>query len=340
MLDIEEKPELLEYLRSVGCLEPGESVDVNVLSGGVSGRTVLVNWVDKAPWVIKQAREQLQVPGDWHADPLRIEREADAMRVLNDILETRRVPKLVFQDRPHGLIAMQAVPEPFHNWKSMLMEGKVVDEHVIDFAQLIATIHIRSYQERQDVRACLQDMSFFEELRVEPYYTETKISHPELGSFFDHLVAEMRSNRITFVHGDYSPKNILVTPEGCVLIDHETAHWGDPAFDIGFAMTHFLAKALHLRSHRDVFEAAAHLFWRSYSDAVSGELWIDGLERRVARHLAACLLARVDGKSPLEYLVLADQDYLRRGALRSIQLDSGSVDALVDAYMEVIVGDI
>ena len=125
-----------------------------------------------------------------------------------------------------------------------------------------------------------------------------------------------------------------------MLIDHETAHWGDPAFDIGFAMTHVLAKALHLRSHRDKLEAAARLFWRSYSDSVSSEPWIEGLEPRVAQHLAACLLARVDGKSPLEYLAPVDRNYLRRGALRAIQVDAGSVEALVDAYMEVILDDV
>ena len=197
MLDIEEESEFLEYLRTSGCVEPNESADVSVLEGGIPGRTVLVHRYDKAPWVFKQAREQLQVPGDWHADPLRIEREADAMRVLNDILEAGRVPKLVFQDRAHGLIAMEAVPDPFRNWKSTLMGGEVVDEQVSDFAQLIATIHIRSYQKRQSVRRCLEDMSIFEEMRIEPYYRHTKSNHLRTGFL---LWSSRCGNAVSQVH--------------------------------------------------------------------------------------------------------------------------------------------
>jgi len=45
----------------------------------------------------------------------------------------------------------------------------------------------------------------------------------------------MSAHRICLVLADFSPKNILITDQGIHLVDFETAHYGDPAFDLGFS---------------------------------------------------------------------------------------------------------
>jgi 5-methylthioribose kinase len=106
----------------------------------------------------------------------------------------------------------------------------------------------------------------------------------------------MLGTRSTLVLGDYAPKNAFAYPGRLLILDFEVAHWGDPAFDPAFCLTHLLLKTLHFRDAR--YLRAADLFWRAYT-AGRGE--VD--EVAVLRELGCLLLARVDGKSQAEYLV-------------------------------------
>ena len=106
----------------------------------------------------------------------------------------------------------------------------------------------------------------------------------------------------TLVHGDYSPKNVLIHDDRLVLLDHEVIHFGDGAFDLGFSLTHFLSKAHHLHEMRNEFAACATEYWRVYRETIGNVSWAADLEPRVVRHTLGCLLARCRGRSPLEYL--------------------------------------
>ena len=135
---------------------------------------------------------------------------------------------------------------------------------------------------------------------MEPYYISTAQRLPESRRFIDQLIADCRADRFTLVHGDYSPKNILFHGDQLVLLDHEVIHFGDGTFDLGFALTHFLSKANHLPDHRRPLLLATHAFWQAYHSE-HPQLTTTKTARAV-RHTAACLLARVWGRSPLEYL--------------------------------------
>src|SRR6476469_672492 len=143
----------------------------------------------------------------------------------------------------------------------MLLAGRVVTSHVDQFAALLASIHRRAAEAPGPLRDAFDDRTFFESLRVEPYYQYTAAQVPASAGFFAELVEATRRRRLTLVHGDYSPKNVLIRDDRLVLLDHEVIHWGDPAFDVGFGLTHLLSKAHHLPAHRDDFLEAARLYW-------------------------------------------------------------------------------
>jgi aminoglycoside phosphotransferase (APT) family kinase protein len=122
-----------------------------------------------------------------------------------------------------------------------------------------------------------------------------------------------------------------------VLLDHEVIHFGDPAFDLGFSLTHFLSKAHHLPALRREFASAALEYWRVYLHAVSAlgaPAWAADLEPRAVRHTLACLLARVVGRSPLEYLDPAERVRQRDAVLSIMPSAPASIADLISIFEE------
>jgi 5-methylthioribose kinase len=301
-LDIEETPALLAWLQATNRIGRVEQPRVRNLQGGVSNRTVLVERESGEAWVLKQALAKLRVPVDWFSSPERIHREALGLEWLARLAPAGSTTPLLFEDCEQHLLAMRAVPQPHENWKTMLLGGNICDDHVRQFAMLLATIHREAWKRRDEIAEVFADRSFFESLRLEPYYAYSAQQTPAAADFLDSLIRETRARAITLVHGDYSPKNVLIHEGRLVLLDHEVIHFGDPAFDLGFALTHLLSKAHHMPGLRRDFVAAARDFWGIYFDALGGPEWAAELEPRAVRHTLACLLARVAGRSPLEYL--------------------------------------
>jgi 5-methylthioribose kinase len=349
-VNIEAPAELIQYLRAAGRLNDPVDPEVIPLAGGVSNRTVLLRRADPhhGAWVLKQALPKLRVAQEWLCDPARIQREALGLRWLERHVPAS-VPRFLFEDPNQFVFAMEAVPEPHDNWKTQLLAGHVDLELVTQFSRLLQTIHQVSVEESVSTRAAFGDTSFFEALRLLPYYQSTAACHPVLADFFDALIAETRATRVCLVHGDYSPKNILVHRRHLVLLDHEVIHFGDPAFDLGFSLTHFLSKARHLPQRRALLLEAAQLHWQEYrrpwtdepselkqpspgpaapsTTAAAGR----ELERRAVHHTLACLLARVDGRSPLEYLGPDARDAQRQFVLRTVKNLPASLADLISA---------
>jgi aminoglycoside phosphotransferase (APT) family kinase protein len=333
-IDIEQPEALLTYLRARGILAPEDRPVVRTLAGGVSNRTVLVEGSKRAPFVVKQALSRLRVAVEWCADPERIHREARALEYLCQFAPQGTVPRLLFEDRRRHVIGMSAVPEPHRNWKEVLLEGQICLEHVSQFAALLSAIHSKSSVDSGLAQTEFADRSFFEALRLEPYYRYTAQQVPAAGPFLVQLIEETLAARIALVHGDYSPKNILIYHDRLVLLDHEVAHFGDPAFDVGFSLTHLLSKALHVTSRRHEFLEAARLYVRIYLECLAGMEWRGGLESRAVRHTLGCMLARVAGRSPLEYLTPAEQRGQSRMVLHWIPRHPDRLSELIDAFSE------
>jgi len=331
-----ERPGVLEaYLRRSDLLEPGETCQVFLLEGGVSNRAVKVERSDGPPLVVKQALDRLRVSADWRCDPSRIHREALGLRLMPAIISAECAPAFVFEDEELHLLGMECIPAPCETWKSRLLEGRVEVPLARRFGRLLGCLHAAGEKRREIWPLELLDQSFFYALRVLPYYAHAAAQVPESAAFYSRLQKEMGGVRLTLVHGDFSPKNVLVIGDRMVLLDYEVIHVGDPAFDVGFAFTHLLAKALAFHGRtgpEDQYLAAGRACWEAYKEAAGGLLAHSDYEARAVRHTAGCLLARVEGKSPLEYLTPAQRTRQRQLALRLMDVPPLSMTSVFETF--------
>jgi aminoglycoside phosphotransferase (APT) family kinase protein len=216
----------------------------------------------------------------------------------------------------------------------MLMREAPRRKHILKFAEVLAAIHFRSSANAEGFRETFRDRSWFESLRLEPYYEYSAERITEVRPFLDELLEETRSTQLALVHGDYSPKNILIYGDRFVLLDHEVAHFGDPAFDVGFSLTHLLSKAHHCRDKREMFLASARLYTAHYLELMQGCPFIEGFEGRASRQTLACLLARVAGRSPLEYFSETEKENQRQIVLSLMAKRPNSLSQLIEHFEE------
>ena len=223
-------------------------------------------------------------------------------------------PEILGQDRESGALAMAFLPPNDHPlWKAQLRDGHADPGFAAKVAETLVRIHAATASD-PTVSADFPTDAFFYDIRLEPYLVATGRAHPDLAARFDALVATTQSHKLALVHGDVSPKNILCGPSGPVFLDAECAWWGDPAFDLAFCLNHLLLKCLWTPAATDGFLACFDAMVTSYLAGIAWES-PDAVEARAAALLPGLFLARVDGKSPVEYITLdADKDRVRRVA--------------------------
>lgn len=295
---------------------PPESLHVTSLGGGVSNHVLLVE-SDGLRCVVKQSLGRLRVEAEWLSRRDRIHRECAALRAVAPVLPAGAVPRVLFEDRDNFVFGMEAAPADAQPWKTGLMAGEVREE-LAEMAGRLLGAWISESAVRPGWCAEFGDLTVFGELRVDPYYRFTADRHPELRERFAALIEECLGRRISLVHGDYSPKNLLVCHGGLMAIDWEVVHWGDPSFDAAFLTNHLLLKAACFSAAGPRLASAAAAFWRSLRAAAGARL--DWLEPAAMRHLGCLLLARIDGKSAAEYLRDESLKSRLRGAARSLIL--------------------
>jgi aminoglycoside phosphotransferase (APT) family kinase protein len=306
-----------EALRELG-LAGAEPLLGEPLTGGVSSDIWRIDTV-RGPVCVKRALAQLRVAADWRAPIERNLYEARWMQVADQAVPGC-TPRVLGQHPALGVLVMDYLPPAdYPLWKELLRRGHAELATARALGNVLARIHAYSAA-RPELASQFDSDAIFFDIRLEPYLLATARRHPDLAPAIEALVAATRSHRVALVHGDVSPKNILVGPNGPLLLDAECAWWGDPAFDIAFCLNHLLLKCLWnppaTPAFLDSFEALAN----AYLDAVDWEPR-DALERRAAGLLPGLLLARVDGKSPAEYVTEEAQRELVRRAARSLLRD-------------------
>lgn len=277
---------------------PVEAVITTPLSGGVSNDVVLVETPDSR-FVLKQALGQLRVRENWFSDRDRILREARALERLAPLLPSGALPQVLFVDPAHFCYAMTAAPPDAEMWKSKLMRGEVS----LAVAAALGKLHgalLQMTWNTPEWNCEFGDQTAFEQLRLHPYYEFTAKRYPEFRPQFQAAQEQCRHQRVSLVHGDWSPKNIMVSGESLMVIDFEVVHYGHPAFDTAFLLNHLILKSFHLPAFSDSYKAAAQHYWRALSENIPEQA--SSLERATLAQLPLLMLARMDGKSPVEYI--------------------------------------
>ena len=283
------------------------------LAGGVSSDIWRVALGDGRAACVKRALPKLKVAADWRAPT---ERNLYEARWLARAAAAApgSAPALLGQDEATGTLAMEYLPPEDHPvWKERLRDGQADPLFAAEVARRLARIHAASARDP----ACAAEFptdDIFYAIRLEPYLVATARAHPDRADALHAIVEETARTRRALAHGDVSPKNILAGPSGPVFLDAECAWWGDPAFDLAFCLNHLLLKCLWTPSAAGGFLASFDALAATYLAGVDWEAR-EELERRAAQLLPGLLLARVDGKSPVEYLTDdRDRDRVRRVA--------------------------
>ena len=334
MIDIEKHEELHEYLKKKQLIQGDKLPEYVNLTGGVSNRCVLVS-SDVRALVVKQALEKLRVKEKWECKPERIHQEALGLRHLIHLTPQQNAPTFIFEDFEQHILVMEAVPAPHDNLKTLLLKGEVQLTFAEQFGKLLGSIHANSH-DNKEYKAIFSETYYFDALRLNPYYSFTAQQLPETTTFLNELIRSTKKTKLSLVHGDYSPKNILIHHEKLFLLDHEVIHYGDPAFDIGFSMTHLLSKMLHLYERREDFFNFCLTYWNAYRQNAAMLMLLRGFEARAVQHTLACLLARVKGKSPLEYLDQNEQEFQLNIVLSLLRNTPASMDNLIHNFFNAV----
>jgi 5-methylthioribose kinase len=294
------------FLAERGLVADATAVNARPLSGGVSNVVLAVEG-EGLRAVVKQALPRLRVADEWLATQERALTEADALRLAAD-LTPGAVPAVLDVDEGSYAIVIAAAPDGWVNWKDELLRGDVDPAVGERLGALLAAWHHGTSESSSAWR--LAGTEAFEQLRVDPYHRTVMRRRPELAEPVGEIVEQMLATRTCLVHGDFSPKNVLVGPDGLWVLDFEVAHVGDPAFDLGFMLNHLLLKSIHRPADAERYYGCARAFLTAYADGVPGEL-LPPLPYLLA-HVACLALARVDGKSPAEYLTVEERETARR----------------------------
>ena len=292
-------------LVAMGLLAPGQLLQGEALAGGVSSDIWRLTLPDGRDICVKRALPKLKVAADWRAPVVRNIYEARWLSEA-DRAQPGAVPKLLGQDEATGALAMAFLSPADHPvWKARLRDGHADAAFAAEVGRRIAAIHAHAAEQPGLAEAFPTD-EIFHAIRLEPYLLATARAHPDLAAVLEDIAAVTARSKRTLVHGDVSPKNILCGPSGPVFLDAECAWWGDPAFDLAFCLNHLLLKCLWTPSASAGFMACFEALSARYLAGITWEA-ADALEARAARLLPGLFLARVDGKSPVEYLT-ADHD--------------------------------
>jgi aminoglycoside phosphotransferase (APT) family kinase protein len=324
-----------DYLRNHGLLAAGVDARAEVLAWGVSNQVLRIRPNRGADLVVKQSRERLRTLADWFSRLERIYREVEVMRTIGNLLPVGVVPAVLFEVRDDYLFGMEAVPSEHVVWKGELLAGRF-DENVAGLlGDYLAIVHRKTAGDDR-LRHMWSDRTVFDELRVDPFYRRIAAVHPEIAPAIDRLIDETLGDGRCAVLADFSPKNVLIVDGRISLVDFETGHYGDPAFDLGFFLSHILLKAvLHAQRQNEVLHLA-RTFWARYRHQLNEERHaaaLDGadLERRTVSNLAACMLARIDGKSPVDYLSSCEQQSIvREFTVRSLLSPPANVEQMIE----------
>lgn len=297
-----------------------------ILTGGVSGTVIALD--GRPALVAKQARAALTVEAEWRAPLDRISTEARALRVTR-LLTPQHVPEVYDLDTVNHTMLIERAPNGWMAWRDRLLTDPSSDDIVVagKLGELLGTWHAATWNDAE-IRASFADDLAFAQLRVDPFHRDVARQHPDLAPLISPLIDQLASVRECLVHGDFSPKNVLLGDDGYWVIDHEVARYGFALFDVAFLLSHLLLKAVHRPEAAPLLYDAADSFLRGYHDIRGARV----APQELGAHTAVLLLARIDGKSPARYL-RTDERHRVRSLAREALASLSSIDELWRAVL-------
>jgi 5-methylthioribose kinase len=310
---------VVAYLRGRGLDVAADARVTDLSDAGVSSMVFAVAGpgADDPGVVVKRARGELAVAELWMAPRERTLTEGHALE-LATLIAPDWSPPLLDLDEGTMTLTMRHAPADWQTWKHVLLSGDPRPEVASRQGRLLAAWH-GAVQTHPDAMERFEQGDAFEKLRVAPYYRVAAGRNPDLRALVKAVCERMLATRGALVHGDFSPKNILVG-DGSWLIDFEVAHVGDPAFDLAFLLNHLALKSIHMPRMAQGFRLAADAFLMAYASTAEEALAEVATSQHLFQQLGCLMLARVDGKSPVEYLDRQARERVRAVA-KSLLLD-------------------
>ena len=339
-VDLLNQPDALrQMLLETGLLPQGQSpIAVQALTGGVSSSIFRLE-LESGVFCVKQALPKLKVASDWRAPIERVFAEIDWIQTVAKWLP-ENVPEIIATDAASGSFVMRFLdPADWPNWKSELLAQRIDRQVAGTIGNVLGRIH-QSSALRPELAERFAHAANFLALRLDPYLLECARRHPKLHQQLQSLVHRTEANTLALTHGDVSPKNILLNRRADsmpLLLDAECANYGDPAFDMAFLLNHFLLKAVHLPDSSVALLECYEDIWASYRPHINWEPEVD-MQLRTSGLLCGLLLARIDGKSPVEYLGVQQQNRLRNVAEKLLEHPPGQLSAIAEAVRRDAIG--
>lgn len=284
------------------------------LTGGVASDIWKVDHLNNS-FVIKRALSKLRVAQDWTAPVSRNASEVAWMKKVASI-DSSAVPRILAHDPSVGMFAMEYLdPRSNFVWKDQLLIGNIDPAFAAQVGTALAEIHSATAND-EELADTFSNDEMFESIRIDPYFYTTAGRYPDLKDHLINLGKNTLRQKLALVHGDVSPKNILVGSNGPIFLDAECAWYGDPAFDLAFCLNHLLLKCIRVPNHIDKLLESFDSLVSAYFQGVKWEN-TSRLESRVLLQLPALMLARIDGKSPVEYIESEENKNIVRKFARS-----------------------
>ena len=303
-------------LLDLDLISQDEVIGVEALSGGVSSEIACVKTA-KSIYCAKFALAKLNVAAEWHAPIHRNAAEYYWLDFVSRICPGN-TPKLYGRSQSlNGFVMEHISGENVRLWKQDLFENQVKVSDIVSVAISLGSIHTTSTHVGFN-RQKFQNMSDFHALRLSPYFFAMIDKYPHIRAALLQITEDLSSNQIALIHGDVSPKNIIFRGDTPIFLDAECATMGDPIFDVGFCLNHLVLKALHMPEKGQDLLKSCRVFWHTYSGHIDWDS-VDHFEKRLCRLLPALLLARVDSKSPVEYLLEDRKEKIRETSIPLIQ---------------------
>lgn len=306
---------ILDHLPSSGTLSADDGcanvVHETALDGGVSSDIRIV-CTPQGTQVVKRALGKLRVKADWFSDPARSSIEAAGLRAIAALLGQSHVPRILWVDETTHQFAMELIEPRFRNWKQQLLHGDVDIASSDAVGSLLGRLHARSSDD-PGLAVQFANTQPFVELRIRPFFERIAQRNPPLAPSIAAIVQNLCATRNALVHGDFSPKNLLIDGSDVVILDCEVAHWGDARFDVAFCLAHLLLKLFRRGAPAPAFLSAILAFLAGYRRCGPAVL-----DRHFVRQLGCLLLARLEGDSPIDYLGDLDAIEVKRFAAELI----------------------